>query len=58
VVHLAEKYGVMFYWDDENEDFVHNMKTVLLDREGNLAAVYKGTDYKLQQVINDIKNLK
>ncbi|MBI5177870.1 MAG: SCO family protein [Nitrospinae bacterium] len=54
---IATEYGVSFEWKPGDEAFVHTARTVLLDREGKKVNAYRGTDYKLQQVTDDIETL-
>lgn len=51
---LAGKYGVFFKWDTEEEVYIHNMRTLVLDQKGNMVGEYHGVDYPLQEVIDDI----
>ncbi len=55
VADLAERYNIIFRWDMKDDAYNHSMKTILLDREGNVVREYRGMGYKLQKVIDDIK---
>ncbi len=54
---VSAEYGISFQWDKKEEAFMHTARTVLLGRDGKLLRVYRGTDYKLQQPVDDIASL-
>jgi len=57
IMETAAEYGISFRWDVKGEAFMHTARTVLLGRDGKLLRVYRGTDYKLQQPVDDIQSL-
>ena len=45
--------------DNEEEDFIHSDKLVLLDKKGQIRGYYNGTDQnEIEKLINDINKLK
>jgi len=57
IVDTAMKYGIIFLWNQKDNSYDHSVRTFLLDKSGDVARVYKGMNYNIWEVINDIKVL-
>ena len=55
---FAAQFGVMVTRaPNDQRDITHNLRTALLDRQGNLVKTYTGNEWTPEQVIADIKVL-
>jgi len=52
---IATEFGISFEWKAKDEAFMHTARTVLLGRDGKKLNAYRGTDYKLQEVLDDLE---
>ena len=57
IADIAAKYGIIFIWNEKEQAYDHSVRTFLLDRSGEVVRIYKGMNYNLWEVINDIKIL-
>ena len=57
IADIAAKYGIIFVWNEKEQAYNHSVRTFLLDRSGEVVRIYKGMNYNLWEVINDIKIL-
>lgn len=53
---FANYFGLSY--DKEQDQIVHSLRTALLDPSGKIVAVYNGNDWRAEDVIRDVKNLK
>jgi len=52
---VAEFFGLEF-WEDTGQ-WIHNLRTVLIDPQGRVAHVYLGNDWTPDQVLEDLRAL-
>lgn len=53
---FANYFGLSY--EKEQDQIVHSLRTTLIDPSGKIAAVYNGNDWKADDVIRDLKNMK
>jgi protein SCO1/2 len=56
IMKLADGLGLT-YEDDEGGLIAHNLRTVVLDKEGKIVKVIQGNEWKPQELANEIKNV-
>ncbi len=53
---FASRFGVQVSRAlNDQRDITHNLRTVIIDRDGKLAKVYTGNDWTPEQILNDLK---
>ena len=53
---FAARFGVQVSRAmNDPRDITHNLRTVIIDRDGNLAKVYTGNDWTPAQILSDLK---
>jgi protein SCO1/2 len=53
---FASRFGVQVSRAlNDARDITHNLRTVIIDRDGKLAKVYTGNDWTPEQILNDLK---
>jgi protein SCO1/2 len=55
VARVASQFGVL-YWDEKGI-IEHNMRTIVIDQEGRIDTVLKGSDWKAGQLAAQLKEL-
>jgi protein SCO1/2 len=53
---FANYFGLSY--DKEQDQIVHSLRTALLDGTGKIVAVYNGNDWRADDVVRDVQNLK
>ncbi len=53
----CKEYGIAFRWNEQEGFFEHTVRTILIGRDGKVLKTYRGRDYKMQEVVDDITNL-
>jgi len=54
--HWASKFGVSISRAmNDPRDITHNLRTALLDRQGNLVQIYNGNEWSPEQVLADVR---
>jgi protein SCO1 len=53
---FANYFGLSY--DKQQDQIVHSLRTALLDPSGKIAVVYNGNDWRPEDVIRDLKNIK
>jgi protein SCO1/2 len=53
---FANYFGLSY--EKEQDQIVHSLRTALIDPSGKIAALYNGNDWKPDDVIRDLKNMK
>lgn len=57
IAETCKEYSVAVLWNEGEGFYEHTVRTVLIGRDGKLVKVYRGRDYKMQEVVDDIANL-
>lgn len=57
IIETCKEYGVAVRWNEKEGFFEHTVRTVLIGRDGKALKTYRGRDYKMQEVVDDIANL-
>lgn len=52
---MAEYFGVMYA--NKDDQIVHSLRTALITPDGRLHKVYRGNEWKPEEVLNDLKTL-
>jgi protein SCO1/2 len=56
VEQFASRFGVSIMREDgKGADIVHNLRTAVIDREGRLVKVFRGTDWTPAQIVGELK---
>src|SRR5262245_42367365 len=55
---FASRFGVQISRAlNDAKDITHNMRTVVIDKDGKLVKVYTGNDWQAEQILEDVKRL-
>lgn len=57
IIETCKEYGVAVRWNEEEGFFEHTVRTILIGRDGKALKTYRGRDYAMQEVVDDIANL-
>ncbi|OLE53021.1 MAG: hypothetical protein AUG51_15310 [Acidobacteria bacterium 13_1_20CM_3_53_8] len=52
---IAQFFGLT-YFPDENQ-IVHSLRTALIGTDGKVVKIYRGNEWKPEDVVNDVRNL-
>ncbi|MDT7689731.1 MAG: hypothetical protein QOE46_2490 [Acidobacteriota bacterium] len=52
---LAEFFGLMY--TKENGQVIHSLRTAIVTPDGKLYKIYRGNEWKPEEVLNDLKNM-
>jgi protein SCO1/2 len=50
---IAEYFGLTYF--PEKDQIIHGLRTVIIDPDGKVAKIYSGNDWKIEDVVNEIK---
>lgn len=53
---VAYYFGLR-YWSEDNQ-LVHTLRTAIIDGDGRLVKLYRGNEWKAEEVLRDLNNLK
>lgn len=56
---IAQFFGLRYYQDTESgdEQVIHSMRTVVLGPDGKVFKLYRGNEWKPEQIVSDLKTL-
>jgi protein SCO1 len=56
---IAQFFGMRYYHDTESgkDEVIHSLRTAVITPEGKLVKLYRGNEWKPEEVINDLKSL-
>src|SRR5262245_23506591 len=55
---FASRFGLQVSRAPNNaKDITHNLRTVIIDKDGRLVKVYTGNDWQTEQILEDVKKL-
>ncbi len=57
---IAQFFGLRYHKDEQTgkEQMIHTLRTVLIDPDSKLVKIYRGNEWKPDEVIADLKDLK
>lgn len=56
---IAQFFGLRYYHDTESDDeqVIHSMRTAIVGSDGKLLTLYRGNEWKPEEVLTELKNL-
>jgi protein SCO1/2 len=56
---IGQFFGLRYYKDEQTgkEQIIHTLRTALIGPDGKLVKIYRGNDWKLEEVLADVKKL-
>jgi protein SCO1/2 len=56
---IAQFFGLRYYVDKESgeEQVIHSLRTAVISPEGKLVKLYRGNEWKPEQIVGDLKSL-
>ena len=56
---VAQFFGLHYYVDKESgdEQVIHSLRTAVISPDGKLVKLYRGNEWKPEEIFNDLKSL-
>jgi protein SCO1/2 len=56
---IAQFFGLRYYHDTESgdEQVIHSLRTAVIDQDGKLVKLYRGNEWKPEEIVADLKTL-
>ncbi len=55
VKHIATHFGL--YYSTEKDQIVHNLQTAIISPDGKLVKIYRGNDWKPEEIVSELQKL-